>query len=180
MVLKQEKEKKEAGLAQAQSAISSAQAVFAAQANKSKSMFEINKELSITQATIATYEGATHAYASGAKIDSTGVWPAIYAGIVTGAGLANIATIASQEYEPVEDFISIPGKPLLKARPDDIVIGGTNLLGGKGGNGVEAGIDKLTKVLQNKQMTAILDLGDRLVYQQNIKGQKATNQRRSF
>jgi hypothetical protein len=58
------------------------------------------------------------------------------------------------------------------------VIGGTNLLGGKGG-GVEAGIDKLTKVLQNKQMTVMVDpLTGRTVYTQNIKGQIETNRRR--
>ena len=172
----------ESSLSQAQAAISSAQSVFAAQANKSKSMFEINKQLSAVQAGIATYEGATNAYASGAKIDPTGIWPATYAGIVTAAGLANVAFIESQEYEPVEDFISIPGKPLLKARPDDIVIGGTNLLGNNSGSSdpILKAIQTQTKVLQGKTMSAILNLGDRLVYLQNLKGQKAVNQRKVY
>lgn len=177
--IKGDEQATESGLKQTQSALSSMQSIFAAQSNQSRAMFNINKGLSLTQATIATYEGATNAYASGAKIDPTGVWPAVYAGIVTAAGLANIATIATQEFEPVEDFISIPGKPLLKARPDDIVIGGTNLLGNGAGNDPLLKAMLLNnKILKEKSMQAILNLGDKLVYMQNLKGQKAVNQGR--
>lgn len=72
--IKGDEQSTESGLKQTQSALSSMQSIFAAQSNQSRAMFNINKGLSLAQATIATHEGATNAYDSGAKIDPPCIW----------------------------------------------------------------------------------------------------------
>jgi hypothetical protein len=145
-------------------------------AQKSKEGFIANQALQIANATMSTYAAATKALEAGP------IAGPIFSAITIATGLANVGMIASQTYEPVNDFISIPGKPLLKANKDDIVIGGTDLLGDKGGgnnNGVVDAIREQTQVLKRKQMAVSVDpLTGETVYSQNLKGQKTVDRRR--
>lgn len=145
-------------------------------AQKSKEGFIANQALQIANATMSTFAAASKALEAGP------IAGPIFSAITIAAGLANVGMIASQTYEPVNDFISIPGKPLLKANEDDIVIGGTNLLGGKGGgnnNSVVDAIREQTQVLKRKQMAVSVDpLTGETVYSQNLKGQKTVDRKR--
>ena len=58
----------------------------------SKALFGVNKALSIAQATINTYEGATKALASGIP-----PWNIILAAATIASGLADVATISAQQ-----------------------------------------------------------------------------------
>lgn len=62
-----------------------------------KEAFEVAKIAAIAQATIKTYESATSAYAAGALIGGP-VVGALYAAAAVAAGVANIATIKSQQF----------------------------------------------------------------------------------
>jgi hypothetical protein len=65
--------------------------------------FNIQKAISIAQAVIDTYKGANAIFASAAANPGTVLFPAqpfIAAGAAIAAGLANVATIARQEFNP--------------------------------------------------------------------------------
>ena len=67
-----------------------------------KRAFKIQKALSIAQATVDTYKGANAIFASAAANPATVLFPAqpfIAAGLAVAAGLANVATIASQQFQ---------------------------------------------------------------------------------
>lgn len=150
-------------------------------AGKSQEMFMLNKGMQMAGAVMSTYRAATDAL-SAPPIGLGPVAGIPLAGFTIASGLVNVGMIAAQKYEPVNDFISIPGKPLLKANEDDIVIGGTNLLGNKTSGGNDAllkAINNQTRVLQKKQMSVFVDpLTGKKLYTQNIKGQIETNRRR--
>jgi len=68
-----------------------------------KKSFQINKALGITQATIATYEGAANAFTTAAKSPITigfPGYPAVMAGVAVAAGLAKVAKIAATKFNP--------------------------------------------------------------------------------
>ena len=85
------------------SAISTFTALFAKNNEKSaKRQFQIQKALSIAQATISTYESANSIFNSTAKNPITIAYPGapfLAAGIAVAAGLANVATIAAQQFQ---------------------------------------------------------------------------------
>lgn len=144
---------------------------------KNAEMFAISKGLNIANATMSTWTAATKALEAGP------IMGPIFSAITVAAGLANVANIASQTFEPVSDFISIPGRPLLKAREDDIVIGGTNLFGGGNGSGGDNGVVQAVKSLENtlkrKPMTVAVDpLTGETVYKQNLQGERSVQSRR--
>jgi hypothetical protein len=69
---------------------------------RAKRAFQIQKAVSIAQATIDTYKGANAILASAAANPATVLFPAqpfIAAGVAVAAGLANVATIASQQFQ---------------------------------------------------------------------------------
>jgi len=64
--------------------------------------FKIQKAISIAQATVDTYKGANAIFASAAANPATVLFPAqpfIAAGSAIAAGIANVATIAKQEFQ---------------------------------------------------------------------------------
>ena len=67
-----------------------------------KAAFKVQKAISIAQATISTYESANAVFASTAKNPITVAFPGapfVAAGVAVAAGLANVATIASQQFQ---------------------------------------------------------------------------------
>jgi hypothetical protein len=69
---------------------------------RAKRAFQIQKAVSIAQATIETYKGATAAFASTAANPITIGFPAapfIAAGAAIAAGLANVASISAQQFQ---------------------------------------------------------------------------------
>jgi len=67
-----------------------------------KAAFKVQKAISIAQATISTYESANAIFASTAKNPITVAFPGapfVAAGVAVAAGLANVATIASQQFQ---------------------------------------------------------------------------------
>jgi hypothetical protein len=67
-----------------------------------KRAFKIQKAISIAQATVDTYKGANAIFASAAANPATILFPAqpfIAAGSAIAAGIANVATIAKQEFQ---------------------------------------------------------------------------------
>jgi hypothetical protein len=67
-----------------------------------KAAFKVQKAISIAQATISTYESANAIFASTAKNPITIAFPGapfVAAGVAVAAGLANVATIASQQFQ---------------------------------------------------------------------------------
>lgn len=84
---------------------------------RAKRAFQIQKAISIAQATVDTYKGANAIFANAAANPSTVLFPAqpfITAGVAIAAGLANVATIASQQFQgstspPGETVPSLPG-----------------------------------------------------------------------
>ena len=67
-----------------------------------KKAFETYKKLQIAQAIIATYQGATSAYAS-ASANAISIYfpayPALMAAIAVAGGLANVATISKTQFQ---------------------------------------------------------------------------------
>jgi hypothetical protein len=64
--------------------------------------FEINKRLQIAQAIISTYQGANNIFAAAAANPKSVLFPAqpfIAAGLAIVSGLANVATIAKQQFQ---------------------------------------------------------------------------------
>jgi hypothetical protein len=69
---------------------------------RAKAAFKIQKAVSIAQATVDTYKGANAIFASAAANPSTILFPAqpfIAAGVAIASGLANVATIAQQQFQ---------------------------------------------------------------------------------
>jgi hypothetical protein len=69
---------------------------------RAKKAFQIQKGLSIAQATVDTYKGANAIFANAAANPSTILFPAqpfIAAGVAIASGLANVATIAQQQFQ---------------------------------------------------------------------------------
>ena len=69
---------------------------------RAKAAFKIQKAVSIAQATVDTYKGANAIFASAAANPATVLFPAqpfIAAGVAIAAGLANVATIAQQQFQ---------------------------------------------------------------------------------
>lgn len=69
---------------------------------RAKTAFKIQKAVSIAQATVDTYKGANAIFANAAANPSTILFPAqpfIAAGTAIAAGLANVATIAQQQFQ---------------------------------------------------------------------------------
>jgi hypothetical protein len=67
-----------------------------------KRAFQVQKAISIAQATISTYESANSIFNSTAKNPITVAFPAapfVASGVAVAAGLANVATIASQQFQ---------------------------------------------------------------------------------
>lgn len=67
-----------------------------------KAAFKVQKAISIAQATISTYESANAIFASTAKNPITTIFPSapfVAAGVAVAAGLANVATIAAQQFQ---------------------------------------------------------------------------------
>jgi enamine deaminase RidA (YjgF/YER057c/UK114 family) len=67
-----------------------------------KAAFKVQKAISIAQATISTYESANSIFNSTAKNPITVAFPGapfVAAGVAVAAGLANVATIASQQFQ---------------------------------------------------------------------------------
>ena len=85
------------------SALSNITALFGKNNEKvAKRAFQIQKAISIAQATISTYESANAIFASTAKNPITIAFPGapfVAAGVAVAAGLANVATIASQQFQ---------------------------------------------------------------------------------
>lgn len=85
------------------SALSNITALFGKNNEKvAKRAFQIQKAISIAQATISTYESANAIFASTAKNPITTVFPGapfVAAGVAVAAGLANVATIAAQQFQ---------------------------------------------------------------------------------
>jgi hypothetical protein len=84
-------------------AISNLVNTFAGKSEESqKRAFKITKAMNIAQAVMDTYKGANAIFASAAANPSTILFPAqpfITAGIAIASGLANVATIARQEFQ---------------------------------------------------------------------------------
>ena len=69
---------------------------------RAKAAFKIQKAVSIAQATIDTYKGANAIFAAAAANPATVLFPAqpfIAAGVAIASGVANVATIAQQEFQ---------------------------------------------------------------------------------
>ena len=69
---------------------------------RAKQAFKIQKAVSIAQATVDTYKGANAIFASAAANPATVLFPAqpfIAAGVAIASGLANVATIAQQQFQ---------------------------------------------------------------------------------
>lgn len=69
---------------------------------RAKRAFQIQKALSIAQATVDTYKGANAIFANAAINPATVLFPAqpfIAAGVAIASGLANVATIAQQQFQ---------------------------------------------------------------------------------
>jgi hypothetical protein len=69
---------------------------------RAKQAFKIQKAVSIAQATVDTYKGANAIFAAAAANPSTILFPAqpfIAAGTAIAAGIANVATIAQQQFQ---------------------------------------------------------------------------------
>ena len=69
---------------------------------RAKQAFKIQKAVSIAQATVDTYKGANAIFANAAANPSTILFPAqpfIAAGVAIASGLANVATIAQQQFQ---------------------------------------------------------------------------------
>jgi hypothetical protein len=69
---------------------------------RAKRAFQIQKAVSIAQATVDTYKGANAIFASAAANPATVLFPAqpfIAAGTAIVSGLANVATIAQQQFQ---------------------------------------------------------------------------------
>ena len=69
---------------------------------RARKAFQVQKALSIAQATVDTYKGANAIFANAALNPSTVLFPAqpfIAAGVAIAAGLANVATIAQQQFQ---------------------------------------------------------------------------------
>jgi hypothetical protein len=69
---------------------------------RAKAAFKIQKAVSIAQATVDTYKGANAIFANAAANPSTILFPAqpfIAAGVAIASGLANVATIAQQQFQ---------------------------------------------------------------------------------
>jgi hypothetical protein len=69
---------------------------------RAKAAFKIQKAVSIAQATVDTYKGANAIFANAAINPATILFPAqpfIAAGIAIASGLANVATIAQQQFQ---------------------------------------------------------------------------------
>jgi hypothetical protein len=85
------------------SALSNITALFGKNNEKvAKRAFQIQKAISIAQATISTYESANAIFASTAKNPITVAFPGapfVAAGVAVAAGLANVATIAAQQFQ---------------------------------------------------------------------------------
>jgi hypothetical protein len=67
-----------------------------------KAAFKVQKAISIAQATISTYESANSIFNSTAKNPITIAFPGapfVAAGVAVAAGLANVATIAAQQFQ---------------------------------------------------------------------------------
>jgi hypothetical protein len=67
-----------------------------------KAAFKVQKAISIAQATISTYESANSIFNSTAKNPITVAFPGapfVAAGVAVAAGLANVATIAAQQFQ---------------------------------------------------------------------------------
>jgi hypothetical protein len=84
-------------------AIANLVTAFAGKSEESqKRAFKITKAMNIAQAVMDTYKGANAIFASAAQNPSTILFPAqpfITAGIAIASGLANVATIARQEFQ---------------------------------------------------------------------------------
>jgi hypothetical protein len=84
-------------------AIANLVTTFAGKSEESqKRAFKITKAMNIAQAVMDTYKGANAIFASAAQNPSTILFPAqpfITAGIAIASGLANVATIARQEFQ---------------------------------------------------------------------------------
>lgn len=101
-----EQETKDAKLGLASEALGSIANLANAFANgdekRAKKAFKIQKAISIAQATVDTYKGANAIFANAAANPATVLFPAqpfIAAGIAIASGLANVATIAQQEFQ---------------------------------------------------------------------------------
>ena len=85
------------------SALSNITALFGKNNEKvAKRAFQIQKAISIAQATISTYESANAIFASTARNPITTIFPGapfVAAGVAVAAGLANVATIAAQQFQ---------------------------------------------------------------------------------
>jgi hypothetical protein len=69
---------------------------------RARSAFKLQKAISIAQATVDTYKGANAIFASAAANPATVLFPAqpfIAAGVAIASGLANVATIAQQQFQ---------------------------------------------------------------------------------
>jgi hypothetical protein len=91
-----------------------------------KAAFKVQKAISIAQATISTYESANSIFNSTAKNPVTIAFPAapfVAAGVAVAAGLANVATIAQQQFQSSQPANSGGGG------------GGGGSFGGGGGGG---------------------------------------------
>jgi len=69
---------------------------------RARKAFQVQKALSIAQATVDTYKGANAIFANAALNPETILFPAqpfIAAGVAIAAGLANVATIAQQQFQ---------------------------------------------------------------------------------
>lgn len=92
-----------ASASEALGAINGLVAAFAKKDEKSaRRAFKAQKAISIAQATVETYKGANAIFASAAANPATVLFPAqpfIAAGAAIAAGLANVATIAKQEFQ---------------------------------------------------------------------------------
>lgn len=82
------------GIAGAQGALGALMAITGTMANTSKSAFEMHKKLAIAQALISTYQAAAMAIAA----PPGPPWSFIYVAGAVAAGLAQVATIQSQQY----------------------------------------------------------------------------------
>jgi hypothetical protein len=69
---------------------------------RAKRAFQVQKALSIAQATVDTYKGANAIFTAAANNPATILFPAqpfIAAGVAIASGLANVATIAQQQFQ---------------------------------------------------------------------------------
>jgi hypothetical protein len=83
----------------------------------------------------------------------------------SGGGISGGSGYAGMAAEPVDDFIIRPGQPALKFRKDDIIAGGTNLLGGGDSTKIDRMISLLEQLVNTKGSVYIdgARVGDALV-----------------